>query len=102
MTNPFDTEVIVAARAPRGKIQAYALRMIVNAAQSMVEDDMDEDGQLNCPQACDHAGLCPDHEQACELAQRIVETLDENWREILAKVEPPEPDVEEFYTAAPY
>lgn len=80
-------------RHPRARIQAYAVRAVIQGAQSAIEDDMDEDGQLACLGGCDHNSLCPDHEAACTLAQKIIDWMDENYAEVLIKVEVPEPDL---------
>jgi hypothetical protein len=93
----FTPGVIPDEHHPRGKIQAYALSLVFNGAQSAVEDDMDEDGLLSCPRDCDHVGLCADHEAACDLAQQIVDALEQDWRRVLAMVEVPEPDIEAHY-----
>jgi len=87
---------------PRARIQAYAMRIIVQGVMSAVEDDLDEDGHLACFGGCDHNSLCPDHEAACELAEKIADYLDEHWIEVLSHVEAPEPDLAQLENEPPW
>lgn len=89
-------------RHSRARIQAYAMLIVLNGAQSAVEDDLDEDGHLNCSGGCDHSGLCPDHEAACTLAQKIADYLAEHWIEVLGHVEVPEPDLAHLENELPW
>jgi hypothetical protein len=49
-------------------IEQYALDMVLNGAESTVEDDMNEDGEIGEE----------DHEAACDLGYRIIKVIRAN------------------------
>jgi hypothetical protein len=49
------------------KPEKYALDLIVRAVDNYLVTDEYDENQLTCPEACDHAGLCPPQDEAWKL-----------------------------------
>lgn len=58
-------------------VQAYAIAMIIDAAMSVAEDDLNEDGELSDT----------DHQAACDLAMAILSGMRANPPAVLAFTE---------------
>lgn len=66
-------------------IESYAIAVIVDGAESVIEDDTNEDGRLSDA----------DHEAACDLALRIVRGIRDLPRAVLALAHVDQFDAEE-------
>ena len=58
-------------------IQQYAIKLVVDGAESLAEDDLDEDGEFKNEE---------DHEAACEMAIKIAHAIKNNPELVLALV----------------